>query len=103
MQKKNEVDQNIELLESFHLAGACTLMYPVWGILDPKSGISTAESLAQLLILFKIYILLPSMRGRNDCVAYAVRAASLWLRNILYSPDRGVLFDEVIILFNKFR
>lgn len=70
-------ESNFELIESFHLAGACCVMYPLWGGLTCGSlGV-----LANNLMMVKFYADLSTYANSRQPIADASRGAQLWLRD----------------------
>ena len=82
--KKNECEQSVELIEAMHLCGATTVLYPLFGYTDCRNGITSPESLGQLLILLQVYAILPSLSNEPSSITAAVRTSSLWLRSVTY-------------------
>lgn len=67
----------MELVDSLILAGATTIIYPLFGQVEHKNV--SIESLGHFLILLQIYSMLPS--DASAPIAAAVREASLWLKS----------------------
>lgn len=71
------VDANVEYLESMHMIGAATVMYPMQNTGD-QGGLNT---LASTLFLVKFYVELPAHSRERLSVCKAHRNAMLWLRD----------------------
>jgi hypothetical protein len=69
----------VELVDSLILAGATTLIYPMFGQVEHKNV--SIESLGHVLVLLQIYSMLPSNASASAPIAAAVREASLWLKS----------------------
>lgn len=70
-------ESNFEFIESVHLAGACCVMYPLWGGLTCGAlGI-----LANTLMMIKFYTDLSNYANSRQPIADASRGAQLWLRD----------------------
>eukprot|EP01041_Mallomonas_annulata_P012087 gene12087-25339_t len=80
-----------ELIESFHLAGACSVMFPLWGV---ETGGRTGQ-LAHTLALLRLFMELrspeASLHSRKRSAAEALRHTQLWLRIVTASQVRDFL------------
>jgi hypothetical protein len=70
------MDANVEFIEAVHLAGASSVLYPVWNGFD-QGGLST---LASLVFMIKFYSELPIHSQKRDSILHAVRNTQLWMR-----------------------
>jgi len=84
----NKCDANCEFLEALHLAGAKTIMNPLWN--GNSEGIA---ALAHLLFQIRFYSVLPSLSKDKKSIVEACRATQLWMRDLTA--------DETIAFFNK--
>ena len=81
-------DANCEFLEALHLAGAKTILSPLW------NGNSEGNAaLAHLLFQIRFYSILPSLSKDKTSVVEACRATQLWMRDLTA--------DETIAFLNK--
>eukprot|EP01038_Epipyxis_sp_PR26KG_P007843 gene7843-10650_t len=80
-------EANTEFIESMHLAGANTIMYPAWSGGAAAGGLS---SLATSLFLLRFYTILPSYSRHPRPVVEATNRAQLWLRNC--TADDAIAF-----------
>lgn len=83
------LDANLEFLESAALAGAATVMFPLWSALS--QGGNSVVGLQLFLIRF--YTELPFAAKSPRAIAEACRRAQLWLR--------AVTGEQVIEFLNK--
>jgi hypothetical protein len=81
-------DANCEFLEALHLAGAKTILSPLWN--GNSEGIA---ALAHLLFQIRFYSILPSLSKDKTSVVEACRATQLWMRDLTA--------DETIAFLNK--
>ena len=70
------VEANCEFVEAAHLAGATTVMYPMWSTFE-QGGLST---LSTLIFLIKFYSELPIQSRKRHSILHAVRNTQLWMR-----------------------
>jgi hypothetical protein len=70
------MDANVEFIEAVHLAGASSVLYPVWNGFD-QGGLST---LASLVFMIKFYSELPIHSQKRDSILHAARNTQLWMR-----------------------
>ncbi len=79
-------ESNVEFIDSLHLAGACTVIYPLWSpISQGVIGI-----LASQLFLIRFYVELPLLSRSKRSIIEAVRRTQLWLRDL--TGDDAVKF-----------
>lgn len=71
------IDLNCDFIESFHLAGASTVMYPLWE--GSGQGIGT---LAHILYFLRFYSILPTKSRHRLSVVETCRKTQLWLRDL---------------------
>lgn len=71
------IDLNWEFVEAFHLAGASSVMLPLWE--GGEQGIGT---LAHVLYLLRFYSVLPAKSRHRLSVVETSRRAQLWLRDV---------------------
>ena len=69
-------DGNVEVIDALHLAGACTVLYPLWDTVA-QGGIGT---IASTVLLIRFYSDLPTMSRLRRSVAHALWSAMQWLR-----------------------
>lgn len=81
-------DANCEFLEALHLAGAKTILSPLWN--GNSEGIA---ALAHLLFQIRFYSVLPSLSKDRTSIVEACRSTQLWMRDLTA--------DETIAFLNK--
>jgi len=98
---------NVEFIEAAHMAGATTLLYPIWsGGTQAGVGILAAQ-----VFLIRFYTELPFHSADKRSVVTACRRAQLWLRDV--TGDKTIEFlnqtpipkkarDELIQEMNRF-
>eukprot|EP01034_Spumella_vulgaris_P025126 gene25126-31545_t len=82
-----ELEINCAFVESAHLAGANTVLHPLWSAASIGHGINT---LAQLIFMIRFYSILPAHSKDRISVVNTVRATQLWLRDI--TADSAIAF-----------
>lgn len=71
-----------DLLDSFLLAGASSVLNPLWDInLGAEANTIKLGKLSNILFLIKFYHELPKFSATKSAVAYATRSTQLWLRD----------------------
>ncbi|KAJ1427662.1 hypothetical protein B484DRAFT_450245 [Ochromonadaceae sp. CCMP2298] len=96
-------DTNCEFIESLHLAGAKTVLSPIWG--GEWRGLGT---LANLVFIIRFYSILPAHSKERLSVVVTVRIVQLWLRDAtadaiiafvhkapIPAPARKLIIDEM--------
>jgi hypothetical protein len=88
-----ELEINCAFIEAAHLAGANTVMHPLWSAASIGHGLST---LAQLIFLVRFYSILPSNSKDRLSVVHTVRVTQLWLRHITADAVIAFIFKAPI-------
>lgn len=78
-------DTNTEMIEALHLAGAKTVLHPMWG--GDASGLG---ALAHIVFLIRFYSVLPTNSKSRLSIVETVRQVQLWLRDA--SADAIIAF-----------
>ena len=71
------IDGNWEFIEAVHLAGACTVIVPLW-----EAGGQGLGTLACLVFLIRFYSMLPSKSRDRISVNETVRKTQLWMKDV---------------------
>jgi hypothetical protein len=71
------IESNWEFIEAVHLAGACTVMAPLW-----EAGGQGLGTLANLIFLIRFYSILPSKSRDRISINETVRRTQLWMKDV---------------------
>lgn len=84
-----QVDANIEFVEAVIMAGATTVMYPIWsGISQGALGV-----LGSQIVLIRMYTELPFHSKKKTSIATALQQAQIWLREATTDEVRAFLYN----------
>lgn len=71
------IEANWEFIEAMHLAGACSIMVPLW-----EGGGQGIGTLAFVVFLIRFYSILPSKSRDRLSIVETVRKCQLWLKDV---------------------